>query len=545
MEFTKTACGLITPARQSGRSYFMKPEEKRSRHSLSYFNLLDALESDTCPICTLIDKKSKRHLHALYYEFVNDAGVRGSLHHSRGFCNWHAWASTEIPCSNTGIAIIYNDLLQTEIAAMRGILALLEKPRSRLNPVVTYQRKKDLSLAIQNWKEKDACIVCAANARSTLFYLRELVDHLNEETFAARFRASPGLCLPHLKILAENFVGHPGLPICLKIEVEKCHHLSWELVEFWRKHDYRFKKEPKGAETDSWFRAIHQFVGMREQFGNDITRAFSHSAPEAFIPRARRAAWDFWEKINSRNRQKRLQKRKNPAIPRAEADGIREALKQKGCPVCRIGNEALKNYFSCLLKQNDSIPAHIVRLREASGFCRTHAAWFATHAPDDTNTALVEDLTSHTLATLKTFIRSLEATLGQETSRRRLAPSRKMFIRGNPCPVCQAIEEAEEKAIKQFVALLNEAQNRDLKELYETSDGLCVRHLALSLQEAPEGAALFLARDMAERLATLREELRDSLKKSDFQPQNECQRNKQETLWKGLVRLSGNLDNRV
>jgi hypothetical protein len=55
-------------------------------------------------------------------------------------------------------------------------------------------------------------------------------------------------------------------------QIGKFRSLSDELGEFIRKLDYRFSKEPRGSEVDSWKRVIEQFSGKREVFGNEIGR---------------------------------------------------------------------------------------------------------------------------------------------------------------------------------------------------------------------------------------------------------------------------------
>lgn len=74
----------------------------------------------------------------------------------------------------------------------------------------------------------------------------------------------------------------------MKMEIEKAHFLSWELGEFWRKHDYRFSHEPKGPETDSWFRAIRFFVGLRELEGSDMAQVRVSPAVDSLSDRMKR-----------------------------------------------------------------------------------------------------------------------------------------------------------------------------------------------------------------------------------------------------------------
>ena len=79
--------------------------EDRSK-SVSYFELLDALRLEGCPVCRLLLKWSRFYLDSLFYEYVTDFGVRSRLRQSDGFCNWHTWMAATIDHSQSGIAII-------------------------------------------------------------------------------------------------------------------------------------------------------------------------------------------------------------------------------------------------------------------------------------------------------------------------------------------------------------------------------------------------------------------------------------------------------
>ena len=91
------------------------PMRKRGEKWVGYFDLLDTFEEPGCPLCNRIRKLSRNFLDSLYYERVTDVGTRVNLRKSKGFCNFHAWMSTEIRNSGSGIAIIYKDLLDSEI----------------------------------------------------------------------------------------------------------------------------------------------------------------------------------------------------------------------------------------------------------------------------------------------------------------------------------------------------------------------------------------------------------------------------------------------
>ena len=49
------------------------------------------------------------------------------------------------------------------------------------------------------------------------------------------------------------------------------------MAEFIRKHDYKYIHEPRGAESDSWRRALELLAGKREVFGNQVRRMSGRS----------------------------------------------------------------------------------------------------------------------------------------------------------------------------------------------------------------------------------------------------------------------------
>jgi len=79
-----------------------------------YFDLLDAMKKDTCPICFLVQKSEYRYIATLFYELVNDPGVRDKLRDSYGFCPRHARLAKRVG-KPLGIAIIYEDICATLI----------------------------------------------------------------------------------------------------------------------------------------------------------------------------------------------------------------------------------------------------------------------------------------------------------------------------------------------------------------------------------------------------------------------------------------------
>ena len=169
-----------------------------------------------------------------------------------------------------GVALIHEDIIDTVMeglaqaapradarvklpfaAKIAGIVPL--EPRSRRAAV-----KADHVLA-----SRGPCLACRHQLLVEESYLGTLWRYLDDATLAAAFRASPGLCLPHLR---QTLPGAPNLDALrrlIEIELECLGRLRAELRELTRKFDHRFKHETVGAEGDAWLRSIAIVSGKR------------------------------------------------------------------------------------------------------------------------------------------------------------------------------------------------------------------------------------------------------------------------------------------
>lgn len=104
-----------------------------------------------------------------------------------------------------------------------------------------------------------ACPACksrdSAEERSAWGLLKHL-DHLRPA-----LEASDGLCLRHLVACLEQEGFEAEKAELLTVEKAKLEALQGELQEPVRKFDYRFSHELKGAEADSWCRAMAKISG--------------------------------------------------------------------------------------------------------------------------------------------------------------------------------------------------------------------------------------------------------------------------------------------
>ena len=74
----------------------MRSHQSAADKSFTYYALLEGFDKSGCPVCRFMQEYSLRYLDALFYEQVNDVGIRRKLRAAHGFCNWHAWLARKL-----------------------------------------------------------------------------------------------------------------------------------------------------------------------------------------------------------------------------------------------------------------------------------------------------------------------------------------------------------------------------------------------------------------------------------------------------------------
>jgi hypothetical protein len=218
-----------------------------------------------------MEEYSLSYLDGLFYEQVNDVGMRRKLREARGFCNWHAWQAKKISSSALGVAIIAKDLLTEEVTRLDDLLRG-HSFRTNERAIGRGMAANPLLGFIQGWHQKRVCPVCEVMLEHERHALETVLNFLHDTEFARRFENSAGLCVIHTMRAVDRHGSHRYLRALIAVQRGKYAHLAGELEEFCRKHDYRFSHESWGAESDSWLRAIEYLVGKPNIFGNDIHR---------------------------------------------------------------------------------------------------------------------------------------------------------------------------------------------------------------------------------------------------------------------------------
>lgn len=162
-----------------------------------------------------------------------------------------------------------------------------------------------------------------------------------------------------------------------------------------------------------------------------------------------------------------------------------DAFKQEGCPICSLTLHSVAHYMESM--NYDSVGDQVFRsqLKEALGFCNTHAhQWLRTafllgtaEIYQDILRILVESLQKRTvhsddLANRLGSLLHLEETGGDATI---IHPTAS-------CPACAHVARTESMLVK---TLSEQLSDPSFRAVYEASSGLCIPHLRMAFAISP------------------------------------------------------------
>lgn len=198
--------------------------------------LRQGLRSGMCPLCRVAHKADRQYIWHFYDERSNDMGAVDEVRRAYGFCGEHMEMLRRIDVEDMKTTLGVSVLLADTFA---GIVQDLEqmRPDSPFQPA--------------------SCPACAnrhehvvRNGQYFLDMLATAPGHRKE------FEHSAGLCFPHFKLAWDLGRSRDDREFLLSVQRRAARALFDELREHVRKHEDRYRHEPKGAERDSWLRAI-------------------------------------------------------------------------------------------------------------------------------------------------------------------------------------------------------------------------------------------------------------------------------------------------
>ena len=232
----------------------------------SYYALIEAFPQPECAICKLLLRDVERYLDSILYEYVLEPDTHKSFRAMRGLCNTHSWQLTHTRGNAVGIAVLYKAVVDE---VLKEIAQTPLEPEQRRGLARHFTQTANDGSALAAALDPHApCSACKLMNSSEKSYLHVFSEHITEPKFWAAYRASHGLCLPHLR-LELKLLKPPALRQVIDVQQEIWQRTKAELDLFQDRHKHENQADAMGAEVDSWTRAIGYMAGEDGVFGLD------------------------------------------------------------------------------------------------------------------------------------------------------------------------------------------------------------------------------------------------------------------------------------
>jgi hypothetical protein len=196
------------------------------------------------------------------------------------------------------------------------------------------------------------------------------------------------------------------------------------------------------------------------------------------------------------------------------------ALDMPGCPVCRLAEDAGRDFLVHVLREGKAHADVYERVREAAGFCEDH-------------TRVLRRLGAEKLGDRRSLARLYGWLLVDLASS--LTPR-------SPCPACEAAAEYERASLAALRDLLHPVTgDPDLRERFEQGKGLCLGHFVAVASLVEDDESLRVLTDVQARSwNALSRDLKEYLRKHDYRFSQEAKTPAEEASWiRAVATISG------
>jgi Family of unknown function (DUF6062) len=239
---------------------------KRPPFVLAKIALQEGLASGECPVCFSSRKATRRYIHSFLYEGMMSSLARQEFLGGGGFCREHFWEAKNIErecwADGFGVAILCENLLEAFAQDLEKLKTT--KPRSNMSFRKLRRPARNQEFSFTPGSKCLACEIARSTEQRRLATLEEL---LTDSNFSERFEESAGLCVGHIHTISEYWTSETAVEIVKRVATKQVRKLVDLLREFQRKHDYRYKNEPKGPEWSSPEKTIGFLVGPKQELG--------------------------------------------------------------------------------------------------------------------------------------------------------------------------------------------------------------------------------------------------------------------------------------
>jgi hypothetical protein len=211
-------------------------------------------------------------------------------------------------------------------------------------------------------------------------------------------------------------------------------------------------------------------------------------------------------------------------LPNFTAYKLLDACREPGCPVCRLEQQSVERYLDNQFYENVNSPEWRDQLRASLGFCHEHA-WLAVNKRlgDALGfTIIYHDIVNSLLNQLKDDGTSAPAQRRISLLRQLPEAAQKMiekmlnaFSPRKRCPACERRDETTRMSLS---ALLEELKTPEMVDALQGSEGLCLPHLRLALEQVRDVSTFeTLFSVHREKLESLSAQLAEFIRKNDYQ----------------------------
>ena len=196
------------------------------------------------------------------------------------------------------------------------------------------------------------------------------------------------------------------------------------------------------------------------------------------------------------------------------------ALDLPGCPVCRLTEEAGRDFLIHVLHEGKARADVYERIRASGGFCEGH-------------TRTLQSLGVQRLGDRRSIARLYGWLLDDLAS----GPA----PRGG-CPACGAAEQYEQASLTALRDLLHSVTgDSDLRNQFEEAGGLCLSHFVAAASLVEDGESLrILTEAQARAWDALSRDLKEYLRKHDYRFSHEPKTPDEEQSWiRAVATISG------
>jgi len=202
---------------------------------------------------------------------------------------------------------------------------------------------------------------------------------------------------------------------------------------------------------------------------------------------------------------------------------LRDAMREPGCPVCRLRHDSVEGYIESLLWESVTDPDRRRALRRSHGFCYRHA-WALVRVSASLGVAIIGRDVLETLrhelergafqAVPTLSFRRVQEALDSDEPTEATAELVANLEPEAPCPACEWADKMEGLQLKALVGALGD--DEEFRALYTSSDGLCLPHFRKALERVRSRESFDALVDAQQVIWNrLIEQLDESIRKND------------------------------